>query len=483
MKRTTITRAAIALACGAILGAGRVAIAQGPEPATERTPTLAAWESLHYGMFIHFGISTFLGDECPGGQTNAADFNPSALDVEQWVRVARDAGMTYAVLTTKHCTGHCLWPSRLTDFTVQASPLKRDVVGEFVAACRKHAIRPGFYYLLGWDGRHQPRMTPQEYEAFCTGQLTELLTGYGPIQQVFLDIPFDTGPDMAGVLSRLYAHVKALQPDCLVLPNQAFTDGSRVASERPTWMHKDCGKGPVPIWPRDLIDGERTLPPAGGHESRIEFGGKTYYLPMEVCDTLGESWFWQATDSPRPARLVYRLYRACQDRHANLLLDVGPDRTGQIAQASVKRLMEVKAAIDGTVTFPPSLAAGRPAKASNVYHGDPTWGPDKAVDEAWGTRWATDDDQHAAWLQVDLGGARRIGRAYVREAFDRVREFQIEVADGAGEWRAVYRAQKIGGDGVDVKFEPVTAERVRLNITAATVGPTIWEFEVYEAGK
>jgi alpha-L-fucosidase len=365
---------------------------------------------------------------------------------------------------------------------VQASPVKRDIVGEFVAACRKHDIKPGFYYLLGWDGHHQPHMTPDEYETFCKGQLTELLTNYGPIQQVFLDIPFDTGPDMAGVLQRLYDHIKILQPDCLVLPNQAFSDGALVASERPTWMHKDCGKSPVPIWPRDLIDGERTLPPPGGHDPRIQFAGKSYYLPMEVCDTLGEAWFWQPEDSPRTVRVLYRLYTACLDRHANLLLDVGPDRTGRIAEASVKRLVELRAAIDGTLILPPSVAAGRPAKASNVYHGDPAWGPDKALDGSWGTRWATDDDRHAAWLEVHLGEALTISGAYVSEAFDRVRDFQIQIADPAsGEWVSVYHGEKIGKDGVEVRFAPVTTQRVRLNITEATIGPTIWEFEVYAA--
>jgi alpha-L-fucosidase len=255
-----------------------------------------------------------------------------------------------------------------------------------------------------------------------------------------------------------------------------------VESERPTWLHKDCGKDPVPIWPRDLIDGERTLPPAGGHDPRIEFGGKTYYLPMEVCDTLGESWFWQAGDSARNVRAVYRLYKACRERHANLLLDVGPDRTGRVPEASVKRLMEVKRAIDGELVFPPSLAAGRPARASNVYHGDPNWGPGRALDGSWRTRWATDDDQHAAWLEVDLGKAAKIDGAYLSEAFDRVREFEIQVADReGGEWVSVYRGQKIGSEGIEVKFTPVMAERVRLMITDATVGPTIWEFEAYGA--
>jgi Alpha-L-fucosidase len=111
------------------------------------------------------------------------------------------------VLTTKLAAGHCLWPSALTRHTVAESPVKVDVVQQFVEACRKHGVTPGLYYLLGWDAYHQPRMSPAQYEASCTGQLTELLTGYGPILALFVDIPSDLGPHTKGVLSRLYAYM------------------------------------------------------------------------------------------------------------------------------------------------------------------------------------------------------------------------------------------------------------------------------------
>jgi alpha-L-fucosidase len=314
-------------------------------PATQRTPALAAWEQLGYGMFIHFGISTFIGNEMPTFKTNAADFRPSALDVDQWLRVARDAGMRYAVLTTKHCAGHCLWPSALTNHTVKSSPVQIDVVRQFVEACRRYGISPGLYYLLGWDSYHQPRMSPQQYETFCQGQLTELLTGYGPIQQVFVDVPDDVGPDMKGVLSRHYAHIKRLQPGCLVLPNQAFFDGSQVVSKPPTWQRQTLNLAPMPVWPRDIMNGEKTLPPLLGHDPRIHFEGREYYLPMEVCDTLEEHWFWMPGDSPRPLETLVQLYRSCAERRANLLLNVGPDRTGKIPDASARRLMELRDAV------------------------------------------------------------------------------------------------------------------------------------------
>src|SRR6266508_5068742 len=93
---------------------------------------LGKWESLGYGMFIHFGMSTFVGKELPSGKEPSTAYAPTKLDVDQWIQVARDAGMKYAVLTTKHVAGHCLWPSKPTAYHVATSSNKTDVVSKFV---------------------------------------------------------------------------------------------------------------------------------------------------------------------------------------------------------------------------------------------------------------------------------------------------------------------------------------------------------------
>ncbi len=115
---------------------------------------LGEWESLGYGMFIHFGMSTFTGKELPDGNDPLSLYAPDKLDVDQWISVARDAGMNYAVLTAKHVAGHCLWPSKHTDCTVANSPAKTDVLEKFVTACRAKGILPGFYYC-SWDNHNR----------------------------------------------------------------------------------------------------------------------------------------------------------------------------------------------------------------------------------------------------------------------------------------------------------------------------------------
>ena len=104
---------------------------------------LRRWESLGYGMFIHFGMSTFVGQELPDGTQPSAVYAPTNLDVDQWISVARDAGMKYAVLTAKHVSGHCLWPSANTDYHVGTSGNKTDVVDAFIKACETRGLMAG----------------------------------------------------------------------------------------------------------------------------------------------------------------------------------------------------------------------------------------------------------------------------------------------------------------------------------------------------
>lgn len=449
------------------------------EPATERTKLPADWEALRYGMFIHFGMSTFTNNEFGQVPAKSEAFNPTKLDVDQWIAGAKKAGMNYAVLTTKHCYGHALWPTKACDYSVASSSVKVDVVEKFVEACRRHGVKPGFYYLLGWDATNQAKMTPSEYEAFCRTQVTELLSNYGPITEIWFDIPWDMGPDTGRVLADLYALVKKLQPACLVLMNQSNQDGQTVLAEKPTYRGQPAGDCPVALWPRDLIDGERTPPPASGHNPHIPFNGKTYYIPMETCDTLARHWFWVEGDALYTVPTLYAVYRATVGRHANLLLDVAPDKTGRIPAGSLRRLMELKKVVDDPSSLPHNLLEGCKATASNVYRNDPQYGPDKLTDGERDSRWAADDECKSAWVEFDLGKETRFDTAVVSEGWNRVQEFAIEIPDGMDGWKAVYTGGKIGGDLPPIKFRPVIASKVRLHIIRATVGPTIWDFELY----
>jgi alpha-L-fucosidase len=432
-------------------------------------------------MFIHFGMSTFTGYEFGEFSAQAKEYAPTALDVDQWIRVARDGGMKYAVLTTKHCYGHALWDSRYTDYDVEAGPVKTDVVRAFVDACRKYGLKPGFYYLLGWDKVNQWARTPEDYKAFCRAQIEELLTGYGPITEIWLDIPWDMGPETDRVLARLYDRIKSLQPDCLVLLNQSFVNGSEVRAMPPTYAHREYDRPPVLLWPKDLINGEVIPPPASGHNPRIAVEETTYYLPMETCDTLAHHWFWEAGDAVKSVRTLVRVYRSTVDRGANLLLDLAPDKTGRIPEATAKRLMEMKDALADPSLVRPSLTFGAAAKASSVHRNEKEFGPALAIDDDSNTRWAAEEGVGECWLEVDLGEGREFDGAYLSEGWDRVRSYALEARDDEREpWGSFYRGTTIGTAGLTLAFLPTKGRYVRLHILEASAAPTIWDFELYE---
>ena len=135
-----------------------------------------------YGMFVHFGMNTFIEQEWSEGKVPALTYAPDDLDCDQWVRVARDAGFRYVLLVTKHHDGFCLWDSQYTEYDVASSGNKTDVVGAVARACKKYGLEFGIYYSL-WD-RHEPTYTCGDftkYVDFMCGQLTELMTNYGDI--------------------------------------------------------------------------------------------------------------------------------------------------------------------------------------------------------------------------------------------------------------------------------------------------------------
>lgn len=298
---------------------------------------LRAWESLGYGMFIHFGMSTFVDNELPDGKAPATTYAPDRLDVDQWISVARDAGMNYAVLTTKHVAGHCLWPSDRTDYTVANSADKTDAVQKFVDACKKRGVLPGFYYC-SWDNHNRfgsrtpsdPRTktgpyTTSVYQTFQTAQVTELLTRYGPIAEMWIDIPGVLG---RGYRTFLYNYIGELQPDTVIMMNSGITTGEKYNVDY--------------AWPSDLIAIERRLPPGGGHEKLRTIEGKQYYLPGEVCDPIGKNWFFVEGDLPRADKELAEQFEACRAREVNLLLNVPPDKHGLIPDYYVQALRRLR---------------------------------------------------------------------------------------------------------------------------------------------
>jgi 6-phosphogluconolactonase len=309
-----------------------------PQPSVaaedERATLRQDFLKLHFGLFLHFNMATYVDREWASGYEDPALFRPEKLDCGQWARLARAAGMRYGVLTVKHTGGWCLWDSRYTthDVTrfINYKHGKGDVVREFVDAFRAEGLKVGFYYCFPGNfsgvkhGNAIPEGKPDlhglppeaagDYVGFIKKQLAELLTRYGPIDLLWIDQWRNryTGSRW----HEIFAYIKSLQPGCLVVANNAHNlrDSDVYSCEYP-WDPK-------------------SLPPEGNT------------MPAEVCDKMAPGWFWHSIRRPdqvKSADAIVKMLKLCNERNANYLLDVPPDRDGLISGELLTRMQQVAA--------------------------------------------------------------------------------------------------------------------------------------------
>ena len=325
----------------AALGANS-AVAEETSAVVLPTKAQADWMKLGYGMFIHFGPNTIRGVSYGDGRFPAEKVAFEKLDVAQWANVAAEAGMKYAVLTSKHLDGFCLWPGKHTEYSVRNSPMKKDIARLFVDEFRKAGLKTGFYYCL-IDKNFRQFKNDEVYNEYVRNQVTELLTDYGDVLELWFDgawVKDQPTKDWAwdenwekdpnsGLKhgerwqwNELYGLVHKLQPNCLVLNNSS--------SDRP---------GRVKYHPVDARTAERfdfvwkgricepiTDPVFTGAD------GRKVYLPLEYCDSLAPGWFWKKGDDKKQPSVetICDWYQRARKTQANLLLNAGPDATGVI---------------------------------------------------------------------------------------------------------------------------------------------------------
>lgn len=321
-----------------------------PVPST--TPSAAQQQQIarKYGMFIHFGINTFHDEEWTDGSKPASSYAPSAIDAEQWIQTAKDAGMKYVILITKHHDGFCLWDSQYTDYDVASSSNPTNVVEEVAKACKKHGIGLGLYYSL-WDrkvnGDVADRKQDAAYNTYMINQLEELITiaeKHTPIVEFW----FDGGwvkQNYRWPVMDIYQTIKKRQPDCQIGINWSI--GSPENVDKHPVLPQDQQEGyPIRYFPSDFRLGDPYLP-ADNDPKVFTHDGKDYYMPWESTVCISQRWFYNTTDHTfKSVDELEKLYRQCTKNDNILILNCPPNRDGQLRAEDIAILKELRKRIE-----------------------------------------------------------------------------------------------------------------------------------------
>ncbi|WP_274957527.1 alpha-L-fucosidase [Millionella massiliensis] len=476
------------------------ATAQEITPSTSPNATQQAMQKRGYGMFIHFGVNTYGQTEWSDGSIPVERYNPTRLDPDQWVRVARDAGFRYVLLVTKHHDGFCLWDSKYTTYDVASSPVKTDVVGAVAEACRKYGLEFAVYYSL-WDRKDPSYRDPDKnkYIDYMCNQLTELLTQYGDVCELW----FDGGWDRAVAdwdLPRVYKLVKQLQPHCAVGVNHTIeqTPGSRQFA-LPDSMTVDNRYG-FQYFPSDFRLWDPKIAHKRDHKQYLH-NGESYYVPFEHTVCLSKAWSWFQKEGPQPVRdldELEELFYWCTDNGNTLVMNVPPDQTGRIRENEAEAIISLGQRL-GLKRGKPLPTNGafrsleRPTTASSVYEDDSRqYGAHLAVDGGMQTRWAAADT--LSTLTIDLDPQEPFDKISIFEYCDtrngddgfsnyrtnRIQAYHIDLLQN-GQWETIYADTAPMGDCKVIRLSrKYQAEKIRLCVTKATAPASIYEFCVID---
>ena len=443
------------------------------------------WSELEMYAFCHFTTNTFTDKEWGFGDESPSIFNPTEFDADQIVGTLAKSGFKGVILTCKHHDGFCMWPTKTTAHNISKSPWKGgkgDMVREFSAAAKRHGV-PFGVYLSPWDRNHEYYGTPRYIEIYRQ-QLTELLTNYGPVFEVWHDGANGGDGFYGGNRGRrsidrtsyydwpnTWQLVRKLQPHAVI-----FSDvGPDVR-----WVGNERGIAPYPNWATFSPVGPDGGPAAPGH-CKTQDGspdGKQW-IPAEVDVSIRPGWFWHAHENARvrsPKNLM-NLYFNSVGKGSSFLLNVPPDRRGLIHENDVIALTGFKKALDQM--FSKNLAAG--AKITADSNRGAGFEAARTLDNDRATYWAAPDGKLDATLELTLPEARKFSVIRLREPIQlgqRIRKFAVDVREN-GSWSEWIKDGSTVGPHTLLRGKPVTADAVRVRITEAGACPCLSEISLW----
>ena len=439
--------------------------------------------------FIHFGLNTWTDQEWGYGDVPASTFDPQELDAEQWCRVIRDAGMKGVILTAKHHDGFCLWPSAYTEYSVKNSPWrdgKGDLVREVSDACKTYGLKFGVY-LSPWD-RNSAIYGSPEYIEYFRNQLTELLTNYGEVFEVWFDGAnggngyYGGARETRSVDRKTYydwettnALVKQLQPNALIFsdagPDIRWCGNEHGVAGRTNWatLRRDEA---WPGWPR-----YKELNP--GHEDG------NYWVPAEINVSIRPGWFYHASEDHKVKdlpRLMDYFYESV-GRNGTGLLNFPVDQRGLIHEIDAANVRAWQQSIEADLAN--NLLPGADIKASHVRANHSAYAAINVKDDNPTSSWATDDGVTSASLTIEFTQPTTFNRFLVQEDISlgqRVQEFTLEVQEEDGNWNKLASETTIGYKRI-LRLPTTQTKAIRFSIVRSKASPLISNIELYHAPK
>ena len=437
------------------------------------SPSQLAWQRDELTMFVHFGINTFTNREWGDGTEDPAIFNPTRLDPREWARAARDGGFRIVILTAKHHDGFCLWPTETTDHSIRASPWQDgtgDLVRDFAEAVRAEGMKVGLY-LSPWDRNAPSYGDSPRYNDLYVRQLTELLTGYGTISEVWFDGANGEGPNgrrQEYDWPRFHETVRSLQPGAVIFsdagPDIRWIGNEQGIAGDPNWASVDPTVVPYPG-----ISGP-------GVREALQHGHPhgSVWRPGEADVSIRPGWFWhpEEDDEVRTVENLVELYFLSIGRNANLLLNVPPTTDGLFHPTDVERLSGFRDRLEEI--FARDLAPAARASASSGAGASRVLDAD--IDGYWSPARGT-----TGYLELEFPSPVTFGIVELREAIahgQHVERYEVHARTPEG-WRVVADGSTIGNRSLDRTDGPVTASRLRVSIEAAHEVPRISRVGLY----
>ena len=429
------------------------------------TPQQLAWQEAELGVLFSYDLHVF--DDKHYNQNynrrHAVEdvniFNPTQLDTDQWLQVAKDMGARFAILTASHETGFRLWQSDANPYCLKAVKWgegKRDIVAEFVASCKKYDIKPGIYMGTRWNSQlglwdfkvtERCSISQETYNAMTEKEVEEICSRYGPLFELWFDGgahgPKQGGPDVLAVFEKY-------QKDCLFYHNLERADAR--------WGGSESGTVPYPCWAtfpyKSTGAGESAKKEISKNGFALLKHGNpegTYWMPaMSDAPLRNHEWFWDKGDEKKlyPLKSLINMYYNSVGHNSTLIIGLTPDNPGLMPEPDAKRCREWGNAIRRIFSNCLGLTSGQGYEIELTL-------PKPAVFD------------HIV-LQEDI-----------REG-ERVRTYIVETRQGNA-WREIAAGTCIGHKRIHHLDTPVTASRIRLQIPKATATPTINKMSVYLA--